>query len=32
MKQSELSKTFMIILYWKKNFGLHDLYKINSVL
>ena len=27
MKQKELTQTFMMILNWKKPFGLHDLYK-----
>ena len=32
MKQRELTKTFMIILNWKKPFSLHGLYLIISAL
>ena len=27
MKRKELIKKFMMILYWKKTFGFHDLYE-----
>ena len=32
MNQKELSKTFIMILNWKKPFGLHGLYKNISAL
>ena len=32
MKRRELTKTFLMILNWKKPFGLHSLYKNISAL